>query len=91
MSVEILGSVTGQAVIQMLLQIALFFGVKEMSWYTEPVYDVGDYTPSYEGNVLFLLTIFIYILSSLVFSVGPPFRAQFWTNSKFLFDNIIMK
>ncbi len=37
---------------------------------------------NYENSTLFLVSCFQYILVAAVFSIGPPFRKQMWTNGK---------
>ena len=39
---------------------------------------------NYENSALFLVSCFQYILVAAVFSIGPPFRKQMWTNGAYL-------
>jgi hypothetical protein len=82
LSIEMLSSVGGHVLIQFIFQISLFFAVRVYSWYTEPAYDVtGEDVTSDENTSLFLFANFIYITTSMILAVGPPFRKYVWTNS----------
>ena len=61
-----------------------------MSRYTAPVPkdpnadDDKLEATNYENSALFLVSCFQYILVAAVFSIGPPFRKQMWTNGMYL-------
>ncbi|EIW62465.1 Ca-transporting ATPase [Trametes versicolor FP-101664 SS1] len=89
-SKKVLASLVGQIVITSAVQFWAFFWVRSQAWYTPPAEkDPGGdddklESLNYENSTLFLVSCFQYILVAAVFSIGPPFRKQMWTNGWFM-------
>ncbi|KAI0351056.1 Ca-transporting ATPase [Trametes cingulata] len=89
-SKKVLASLIGQIVITSAIQFWAFFWVRSQGWYTPPAQkdpNAGDdklEAHNYENSALFLVSCFQYILVAAVFSIGPPFRKQMWTNGWFM-------
>mmetsp|Transcript_9224 Transcript_9224/g.9197 ORF Transcript_9224/g.9197 Transcript_9224/m.9197 type:complete len:890 (-) Transcript_9224:6-2675(-) len=83
-SVPVLTSVIGQAVIAGATQITAFLVSREMPFWESIDYKPGtsvlDYEYSYENSVLFLVSWFEYQFVSLAFSIGKPWKKSMWTN-----------
>ncbi|KAJ1767609.1 hypothetical protein IW138_000724 [Coemansia sp. RSA 986] len=78
-SKKVLTSLTGNVVLIIGFQVAVYFMTEAQSWYEKPVPKKPgdpDSTPL-EGNLntsIFLFSTFQYIFIGLVFSIGPPYR-----------------
>ncbi|OJT09471.1 hypothetical protein TRAPUB_14051 [Trametes pubescens] len=89
-SKKVLASLVGQIVITSAVQFWAFFWVRSQAWYTPPAeQDPGGdddklESLNYENSTLFLVSCFQYILVAAVFSIGPPYRKQMWTNGWFM-------
>ncbi|KAI0633895.1 Ca-transporting ATPase [Trametes polyzona] len=89
-SKKVLASLVGQIVITSAVQFWAFFWVRSQEWYTPPAGKApgGDddklEATNYENSALFLVSCFQYILVAAVFSIGPPYRKQMWTNGWFM-------
>ncbi|KAJ9203835.1 hypothetical protein DTO164E3_2189 [Paecilomyces variotii] len=82
---KVLTPLLGQIVICVLAQFAIFKAVQSQPWFIPP--KIGKDSPSIENSedtALFLLSCFQYILTSVVLSVGPPFRQPIISNVPFL-------
>jgi len=89
-SVEILTSVIGQAIIQAVGQIYAFTLMKN-----EPTFDpftagFQNQQPGYENTTLYLVSLYQYLTVALVFLVGRPFRKPFYTNFWFTLSFICL-
>jgi len=87
-SVPILTSVIGQAVIQILCQAAIVVILFHEPWYADNKCQEkmsANEDPCIENCSLFLVSIFQYVVVSLAFMVGKPFRKPFYTNFWFTF------
>ncbi|KAI0666684.1 Ca-transporting ATPase [Trametes maxima] len=95
-SKKVLASLVGQIVITSAVQFWAFFWVRSQEWYTPPAEkDPGAnddklQANNYENSALFLVSCFQYILVAAVFSIGPPFRKQMWTNGWFMASMICL-
>ncbi|KAG8864475.1 hypothetical protein FRB96_004978 [Tulasnella sp. 330] len=91
-STKVLSSIIGQVILTSGLQFWAFSWTRDQPWYkppqmgTEP--DGKLETFNYENTVLFLVSSFQYILVAAVFSIGPPYRQQIWTNGLLMFSII---
>ncbi|PYH72443.1 putative P-type ATPase [Aspergillus vadensis CBS 113365] len=82
---KVLIPLLGQIMICILTQLIAFETVKSQPWFQPPQLDLEESNiENSENTVLFLLSCFQYILSSVVLSVGPPFRKPMSSNKPFL-------
>ncbi|OKL61963.1 hypothetical protein UA08_02661 [Talaromyces atroroseus] len=66
-------------------QLVVFETVRTRPWYIPPTINLDDTNiENSENTSLFLLSCYQYILSSIVLSVGPPFRQRIYRNVPFL-------
>ena len=89
----VLLSICTSTVIQASFQIYFFKSVKRQEFY-EPadplnLHFIGA-NPSYEDTVIFMVSIFQYVVTCLAFSVSRPFRQPFWTNIPFLICVVLL-
>ncbi|KAH9894751.1 Ca-transporting ATPase [Cubamyces lactineus] len=95
-SKKVLASLVGQIVITSAIQFWAFFWVRSQEWYTppaekDPSADDGKLeATNYENSALFLVSCFQYILVAAVFSIGPPYRKQMWTNGWFMLSMVCL-
>ncbi|KAI9059114.1 Ca-transporting ATPase [Trametes sanguinea] len=95
-SKKVLASLVGQIVITSAIQFWAFFWVRSQEWYIPPVQkdpssDDGKLeATNYENSALFLVSCFQYILVAAVFSIGPPYRKQMWTNGWFMVSMVCL-
>ncbi|CAD8078910.1 unnamed protein product [Paramecium primaurelia] len=91
-SFPVLLSVIGQTLIQIGFQTFVYFYMKNQSWYRSGVdihKDIGDVDDHlemeicYENTILFLYANFQYVFQCVAFSIGKPFRREFYTNIYF--------
>ncbi|CAD8214246.1 unnamed protein product [Paramecium octaurelia] len=91
-SFPVLLSVIGQTLIQIGFQTFVYFYMKSQPWYRSGVdihKDIGDVDDHlemetcYENTVLFLYANFQYVFQCVAFSIGKPFRREFYTNIYF--------
>ncbi|EAR98777.2 E1-E2 ATPase family protein (macronuclear) [Tetrahymena thermophila SB210] len=88
-SFPVLCSVIGMTILNAGFQVIMFLILRAQSWYIS-VYDTHIYLndlddPSnrkncYESTVLFLFVNFQYISTCIAFSIGKPFKKEFYTN-----------
>ncbi len=70
--------------IQLLVQLVAFKTVQGQPWYIPPRVDKQrSNVDNSQNTALFLVTCFQYTLSSVVLSIGPPFRQSMATNVPF--------
>ncbi|KAL1923846.1 uncharacterized protein VTP21DRAFT_8826 [Calcarisporiella thermophila] len=80
-STLVLLSMIGQAVLQMVFQLIIYYTVTLQPWYTPPEYDPeGKNIENYQNTSLFYFSSFLYISLAVVLSVGAPYRKPMWTN-----------
>ena len=81
---KVLTPLLGQIVLQLLVQLVAFETVQSQSWYIPPRVDKQrSNVDNSQNTALFLVTCFQYTLSSVVLSIGPPFRQSMATNVPF--------
>lgn len=92
LSAPVLVSITGHVVILTAYQVLVFLTTGVRDWYVDYVTpcleadpDNCDTTISVDTTVLFVFSIFQYHSTILAFSLGKPFRKEFWTNWSFCF------
>ncbi|EAR98784.2 E1-E2 ATPase family protein (macronuclear) [Tetrahymena thermophila SB210] len=88
-SFPVLCSVIGMTILNGGFQIIMFLVLRAQSWYMS-VYDSHSYLGDlddpdsrkscYESTVLFLFANFQYIATCIAFSIGKPFKKEFYTN-----------
>ncbi|EAR98781.2 E1-E2 ATPase family protein (macronuclear) [Tetrahymena thermophila SB210] len=91
-SFPVLCSVIGMTFLNGGFQVIMFFILRAQGWYMS-VYDshsyIGDFDDPdsrkscYESTVLFLFSNFQYISTCVAFSIGKPFKREFYTNKWF--------
>ncbi|KIO18837.1 hypothetical protein M407DRAFT_31518 [Tulasnella calospora MUT 4182] len=92
-SKKVLSSIIAQVLITSAVQFWAFFWTRRQPWYKPPVPESGSdklETVNYENTVLFLVSSFQYILVAAVFSIGPPYRKEIWTNSFLMFSIVAL-
>jgi len=89
-SKKVLSSIIGQTILTSSIQFWAFYWVRAQSWYEPPVNNRPDedgdklQSTNYENTSLFLVSCFQYIMVALVFSIGPPYRKQMWSNGLYM-------
>jgi len=93
-SKKVLSSIIGQVLVTGGVQFWAFFWTRRQPWYKPPhqefIEDGKLQTINYENTVLFLVSSFQYILVAAVFSIGPPYRKQIWTNGLLMFSIVTL-
>ena len=80
---KVLTPLLGQIVITVVVQFLAWWFVQDREWYVPPVLDKEHSNARNSQNTaLFLLSCYLYILSAIVLSVGPPFREKMSRNCK---------
>ncbi|KAL3228601.1 cation-transporting ATPase [Nakaseomyces bracarensis] len=72
-----------------LFQFLPWLWIQERTWYIKPVVGGDDAVQSSDNTVLFFISNFQYILTSIVLSIGPPYREPMWKNGPFVKDIIL--
>ncbi|KAF7283519.1 polyamine-transporting ATPase 13A3-like [Rhynchophorus ferrugineus] len=72
-----------QILIIMIVQISAFYHLKTESWYVPFKGKDDDEIACLENYTIFSVSIFQYIILSLVFSKGHPYRKRIYTNKLF--------
>nr|Q27533.2 RecName: Full=Probable cation-transporting ATPase W08D2.5 [Caenorhabditis elegans] len=83
LSIASMTSVVGQLIIIGVVQFIVFFSTSQQPWFTPyqpPVDDEVEDKRSMQGTALFCVSMFQYIILALVYSKGPPFRGNLWSN-----------
>ena len=91
----VLFSMISQIFVQLGFQMAIFFYIRTLPGY-KPIdfYKPKSWTPGtdqilcYENTMLFTFTTFQYVIVAMVFSVGRPYRQEFYKNYLFLLSAI---
>ncbi|KKA21856.1 Calcium-transporting ATPase [Rasamsonia emersonii CBS 393.64] len=82
---KVLTPLLGQIAIHVLMQLVVFKIVQTRPWFQPPRVDLKDANiENSENTSLFLVSCYQYIFSSVVLSVGPPFRRPIFSNIPFL-------
>jgi cation-transporting ATPase 13A3/4/5 len=82
---KVLTPLLGQIFICVLIQAVGFYYVQKQPWYQPPIID-KDHSNSLnsQNTTLFLVSLFQYILSAVVLSIGRPFRQPMSQNLPFV-------
>ena len=81
---KVLTPLLGQIVITVVVQFLAWWLVQGREWYVPPVLDKEHSNAKNSQNTaLFLLSCYLYILSAIVLSVGPPFREKMSRNCEY--------
>jgi cation-transporting ATPase 13A3/4/5 len=88
-------SVVGSALIQLIFQVSVYIDVKHRPFYTQPFALPGNtfsqnMVMNYEDTVLFIVSIWQYLVVVIAFSVAKPFRKPIYSNYPFLVSIIMM-
>ncbi|KAJ5466756.1 cation-transporting ATPase [Penicillium diatomitis] len=87
---KVLTPLLGQIIMVVLGQLVIFKTVQMQPWYLPPQLDVDKSNiQNSENTSLFLFSCFQYIFTSVVLSVGPPFRQPMTKNIPYLCTIII--
>ncbi|KAJ5584088.1 uncharacterized protein N7459_003888 [Penicillium hispanicum] len=87
---KVLTPLLGQILIVVLAQLVIFQAVQAQPWFQPPRLDLQKSNiVNSENTALFLFSCFQYILTSIVLSVGPPFRQPMTWNVPFLCTIIV--
>lgn len=79
---KVLTPLLGQIAICILIQFSIFKTVQLQPWFEPPRLGLEDTNiENSENTALFLISCFQYILTSVVLSVGPPFRQPILSNA----------
>ncbi|KAL4494291.1 hypothetical protein ABPG73_018810 [Tetrahymena malaccensis] len=98
-SFPVLCSVIGMTLLNGGFQVIMFFILRAQDWYMS-VYDSHSYIGDsddpdsrkscYESTVLFLFSNFQYISTCVAFSIGKPFKKEFYTNIWFTISLVLI-
>jgi cation-transporting ATPase 13A3/4/5 len=85
-SAKVLTSIIGQTIISFSFQYFAFRWVQTQPWYIPGTADIDNQRyQSFENSIVFLVSCYQYITAAIVFTVGPPYQASIWKNSKYIF------
>ncbi|XP_071840513.1 polyamine-transporting ATPase 13A3-like [Apostichopus japonicus] len=87
MSSPVIVSFASHVAIQAAIQIAAFLLVQKCSWYqgAEELHEPSGHTVhSYENTSVFTVSCFQYLIYSVLFSNGAPYRNPIYTNSLYM-------
>ncbi|PYH40684.1 putative P-type ATPase [Aspergillus saccharolyticus JOP 1030-1] len=82
---KVLIPLLGQITLCVVTQIIIYKYVQRQPWFEPPSADLNDNIQNSANTILFLVSSFQYIFSSVVLSAGPPFRKPMISNKPFLF------
>ncbi|KAJ5179631.1 hypothetical protein N7492_002841 [Penicillium capsulatum] len=87
---KVLIPLLGQILMVVISQLAIFQTVQTQPWFRPPQLDLEKSNiVNSENTALFLFSCFQYILTSIILSVGPPFRQPMTVNVPYLCTIII--
>ncbi|KAJ5953419.1 hypothetical protein N7454_000315 [Penicillium verhagenii] len=87
---KVLTPLLGQIIMVVLTQLVIFQTVQSQDWFLPPQLDLEKSNiVNSENTALFLFSCFQYILTSIVLSVGPPFRQPMTLNVPYLCTIIV--
>ncbi|KAJ5033498.1 uncharacterized protein L3040_008613 [Drepanopeziza brunnea f. sp. 'multigermtubi'] len=87
---KVLTPLIGQIAICILIQAVGFYAVRKQPWYIPPHLNrQKSNVENSENTTLFLISCFEYTLSSIVMSVGPPFRQSISNNLPFVVTIVV--
>ncbi|KAF2095169.1 hypothetical protein NA57DRAFT_68149 [Rhizodiscina lignyota] len=87
---KVLTPLIGQIVLCVLIQLVTFEVVRKQPWFIPPVVDKNhSNSRNSENTALFLESCYQYILSSVVLSIGRPFRQPIGTNLPFVVTLVV--
>ncbi|KAA3674100.1 cation-transporting P-type ATPase 13A3/4/5 [Paragonimus westermani] len=74
-----------QLLVNCTLQVVCFIWVRVQPWYI-PLYDISYAyeLKNYESTVVFIVSVYQYIILAIVFSKGAPYRRSIFTNYFFI-------
>ncbi|RAL08393.1 putative P-type ATPase [Aspergillus homomorphus CBS 101889] len=82
---KVLIPLLGQITLCIITQLVAYKHVQLQPWFKPPNAGLENNIGNSANTVLFLISSFQYILSSVVLSAGPPFRKPMISNKPFLF------
>ncbi|KAI8916065.1 hypothetical protein EDD86DRAFT_272937 [Gorgonomyces haynaldii] len=84
-SKKVLSSMIGQFMIQFLFQVFVFVWVLRQPWYKPGIIDLdAEIYLSMENTVVFLTSSYQYLITAIVFTVGPPYQESIWKNVPYI-------
>ncbi|GFF47573.1 probable cation-transporting ATPase C1672.11c [Aspergillus lentulus] len=87
---KVLTPLLGQISICILTQFVAFKAVQSQPWFQPPRIDLDNSNiENSENTALFLISIFQYIFTSIVLSVGPPFRMPMRANKPLIVTIVV--
>ncbi|KAI9714775.1 MAG: hypothetical protein M1820_000064 [Bogoriella megaspora] len=87
---KVLTPLLGQIILSIFIQAAAFVVVRQQSWFIPPKVDKNhSNSKNSENSALFPLSCYMYILASIVLSVGPPFRRSMARNVQFVITTVV--
>jgi len=89
-SVQVLTSVIGSGIIQILFQVFAYNLLTYQSWYDPKFEGFSDKIASPENTTLYIVSIYQYCVVALAFIVGRPFRKPFYTNVWFSISLVVL-
>ncbi|ORX82959.1 hypothetical protein K493DRAFT_240394 [Basidiobolus meristosporus CBS 931.73] len=90
-SKKVITSLIGHIFIHALVQVSVFRLVQTKTWYLPPTeFTSAKNVRNFENTSLFLISCFQYILTAIVFNVGPPYRRSMFSNRPFVITIFIL-
>ncbi|RLL97324.1 hypothetical protein CFD26_102194 [Aspergillus turcosus] len=87
---KVLTPLLGQISICILTQFVAFKTIQSQPWFQPPKIDLDNSNiKNSENTALFLISIFQYIFTSIVLSVGPPFRMPMRANEPLIVTIVV--
>ena len=84
-----LASMFLQVILVALIQLASFYTIRGFPWYPD-YHKKEDSLTCYENYAIYMVSLFQYITSAIVFSQGKPYRQPIYTNLPLLISLVIM-
>ena len=83
-------SLAFQTIIMFFFQLGSFCIVKLFPWFVPFEYKESEFYTSYENYAVYTVSQFQYIIMTITFSQGPPYRTPIFCNKILFFSTLIM-